>query len=205
MYQKVPKRKKINEIKDIEKAFEICIGNLTYLPAEYKKWTTLQNYRNQWSFMGDLEMVEAVAEQEMALDYLWSLYKWLQPKLVLKFSHKLIFIHSLATIYEAVLIDLFKYKILKDNKDKFLLIISNHFNKEHFTRLIDMSYKAEIISDSWRDYLLELGQVRNFMHLSKRNYSGRGKLKRDPLFRKSLKDLKRDLIRFRNFIKKRYN
>jgi len=208
MWQKIStfrKGKKINEIENIEKAFEICIGNLTYLPSEYKKWITLQNYRNRWSFMGNLEMLEAVAEQEMALDYLWSLYEWLQPKLVLEFSHKLIFIHSLATIYEAILIDLFKYKISNNNEDKFLLTISDHFNKEGFGSLVYMSYKAEIIDDNWHDYLTELVQVRNFTHLPKRNYSGRGKLKNNPLFQKSLEDLKKDLICFRNFVKEKYN
>jgi hypothetical protein len=208
MYQKIStfrEGKKVDEIKNIEKAFEVCVGSLTYLPAKYKKWDTLQNYRNQWSFMNDLEMIEAVAEQEMGLDYLWSLYEWLEPKLVLEFSHKLIFIHSLATIYEAILINLFKCKILKNSGDKFLLTISDHFNKEGFGNLVYMSHKAEIIDDNWHNYLTELVKIRNFTHLPKRNYSGRGKLKDSSLFQKSLEDIKKDLVRFRNFIKKKYN
>jgi hypothetical protein len=199
-------RKKVDEIKNIEKAFDICADKLTYLPKKYKQWrNTLQNYRNQWSFMNDLEIIEAVAEQEMALDYLWSLHKWLQPKLVLEDSHKLIFIHSLVSIYEAIFIDLLKYKIKGNRQEEFLCTISEHFNKENFNSLVCIMHKAEIISDGWRNYLIDLSQIRNFTHLSKRNYSGRGKLKKHTLFQKSLTCLKEDLINFRNFIKKKYN
>ncbi len=182
----------------LNKAFELCADHLADLPECWKKWKTLSEYRNQWSFIEDSQIRNGISEQEMALDYLWSLYEWLQPGLTLEIAHKLIFAQGLAAIYEAILIDLWKKEILGNKLGLFLI---SKFEKESFSSLVKNSNKAELITDEWFEYLDDLRKVRNLIHIPKNK---RIEILESKIFKKTPGDLKSDLDNFRKFIKDKY-
>lgn len=181
---------------NFEKAFKLCSNNLWRLPPEYKKWkSTLEKYRVEWGFLCNNKLKDDVAQRCMTCDYLFSLYLWLKPKLVLEEDHRLVIILLLGSIYEGVLRD-----ILLREKAKSQFI--NNFIDERWVRfinLIEAANKSNLINDEWKKYLESVNNVRNYIHLSS---VIRGNT--STLSQKHPQNLLEDLERFKQYIKNKY-
>ncbi|MEI6280895.1 MAG: hypothetical protein WCP17_02760 [bacterium] len=142
---------------------------LNSLPSKYKKWKTLFSYRNRVDFL-PLQMREKVAEQLMACDYMLSLELWLKPFSVIEKRHKRIFVQQIASIYEGIIDSFLSNRIQKSlNNDVLVKEItkkSRFIDYRTFITSISLLEKIGKIS-SWKDYLIKVAEVRNYIHLSK--------------------------------------
>jgi hypothetical protein len=188
---------------EINNAFIRCANNLNQLPSKYKRWeNSAENYRSRWLFLCNINIKFSIAHQEMTLDYLESLFLWLNPGLTFGEKHKLTYFQILGSIYEAVLIDLCqKELILTENKLASQMACA--FEYMTFDKIITTCLKAGLLTEHWSRYLHNLKEIRNIIHLSK-SYFKRKKLLNGPLFKKDLCELHKDLNLFRVFIKTKY-
>lgn len=184
----------------LEEAFSLCEDNLANLPSKYKRWKTLNEYRSEWNFIENREIRERIAEQRMACDYLLSLYLWLKPGLTILDSHKHALIQILGSIYEGALVDLLnkKARTMIDDKLTNSLIAKIKINKLSFYELIDIADKGGCLI-GWKQYLSEVREIRNWIHLSKSKKEG------IELINKSMEELIEDLNKFRDFIEAQFS
>lgn len=139
------------------------------IPYEYKKWKTLFEYRNDISFLPSL-MRDKVAEQLMACDYLLSLEIWLKPISIINKRHKRIYVQQIASVYEGIIDSFIEKEILALHKENILakeLSSKNLVEYRTFHKSIELVSKIKSIDSEWKEYLIKICEIRNYIHLSK--------------------------------------
>ena len=152
-----------NNINKIDEAFDLCSNNLGNLPSKYKKWRTLFAYRKDWSFIKNRQILERICEGTMALDYLYSLLLWLEPGLTLGYAHKFLCVQNAVSIIEAVLFD-YLCRFINETKDTFL---KDELSKSPSNKIRYILKKKGILDSYWDNYIEELSELRNYIHLTK--------------------------------------
>lgn len=146
-------------------------------PKEFKKWKKLGDYRMEINslvgasnlrFLESFSLIEKISEQLMCIDYLISLELWLKPFSVIGKRHKSIYIQQIASIYE-VLLELLLNSKLEKITHIYPIINSEVLNRGYNTlgTLTKKFKKAKIFTDKQIEYLENLSEYRNLMHLSK--------------------------------------
>ena len=186
----------------LEKFYQ-CQGDLANLPPEYKFWKPLDDYRKQWNFL-PAALRDRIAEQCKACDYLMSLDVWLEPESTVGLSQKIMFIQSLASIYEGVLYHALRNLLAEEKAANPLfgeVMDPDRFGEKSMTFGITskVSMVANIINKDWSDYLGYIRNIRNWIHLST---AQKGPLK-TWAERQDYADLRLKLDEFRDYIKSR--
>jgi vacuolar-type H+-ATPase subunit H len=186
----------MDNYQEIEKAFELCRGQLGHLPSKYKKWrNSLQLYRAEWNFLYDGKLRDDIAQRCMTCDYLFSLSLWLKPYAILEQDHRFVIILLLASIYEGILRDI----LLKEkNKSQFIDKLITE-KRSRFSDLIEAARESEFIDDQWQLYLKSMNDARNDIHLSSNSRDNSSELAQ-----RNLQDLLKDLNSFKEFIRGKY-
>ncbi len=139
------------------------------IPLEHKKWKYLRAYREEWGFLPH-SLRSRVAEQLMLCDYLISIELWLSPGLTIKKKQDALFLQLIASIYEGVLNEIIDKLI--DQKKKDDPIFKTTFNKTLYGEkrtlgpIIKLSCDFKIINNALREYLENLKEARNWIHLT---------------------------------------
>lgn len=180
---------------DTKTAFKICSDNLANLPEEYKKWDTLTYYRSHWGFVKKREIRERISEENMAFDYLHSLYLWLQPGLTLLNAHKLLCVQSVAAIFEAVMVD-FLCQFTLSTKENAL---KDEISRFPASKIREILHKEGILDSKWNKFSKDLFGLRNYVHLVKTKGFYSKVLKYQPT------NLSATLFEFRNYMHKQYD
>ncbi len=145
---------------DPQNAFNLCSGNLASLPAKFKKWKTMDEYRSKWTFLRRYSITENICENHMSFHYMLSLHLWLKPVLTIKLGHNLLCLQSLVGIFEAVLFDLLAthvndIDILKD------------MTQWPSSKIRNIIYHKKLINENWNQKLSYYCNLRNCIHLQK--------------------------------------
>jgi len=177
-------------------------------PTEHKKWKTLSEYRMEISplinnltsnFFDYYNIVEKIAEQLMALDYLISLELWLIPFSTIGKRHKSIFIQQLCSVYESLL-ELFVNNQINQVKNLYPIINNETLNNKFNTLgiLVKKIDKTNIFNAKQVKYLKDLAEYRNLIHLSKKETNEII----EWFNQQSTKDLREQLDKFVTFMEK---
>lgn len=155
--------------------FYQCQGDLGNLPPEFKYWRTLSEYRGEWHFLPSA-LRNRIAEQNLATDYLMSLEVWLQPISTIQEKQKIIYIQSLASIYEGVLSYSLRKRLEEEEQSSplFKAVMDRKMFSDTgmtFGPTLKGSYAAGIIDDAWSSYFGYIREIRNWIHLSKEQKS----------------------------------
>jgi len=190
-----------NSNKKTNCAKELRQVQLQDIPSEHKKWKYLQTYREEWRFL-PYSLRSRVAEQLMLCDYLISIELWLCPGLTIKKKQDALFLQLIASIYEGVLNEIIS-KLIDQKKEKdpiFKTTFNKAFygEKRTFSPIIKLSYDFKIIDAVYREYLENLREARNWIHLTNEEKSNVLKWikNHDCLYHR------RELNDFKDYIKK---
>ena len=123
----------------------------------------MDEYRITWCFIGDWFIKDRVCEENMAFDYLHSLYLWLKPGLVLQNAHKLLCVQSIAAIFEAVMINHACQFVSPTKKN----ILKKEILRYRASKIIDILKKEEVLDTEWSAFMKKLFELRNYVHLAK--------------------------------------
>lgn len=149
---------------DKHNCFDGVKGNLGKLPDKYKYWKfTLDEYRETFSFLKDMEIREACSEQRMYLDYQLSLFLWLEPKAVFGDLHFLGLCQTAGFICEALLSDLLKFKTADQGSEFAKEFLHNITKKMMFGLLIENL--RGILRKKHVEYLDDIKNIRNSIHI----------------------------------------
>lgn len=173
-------------------AFKTCAQKLSYLPSEFKKWQTMDWYRDKWSFVRKRIIRQNIAESHFAFDYLNSLGLWLEPDRTIRTGHNLLCIQAAVSIMEAVLFDL----LTRDIQDSH---INDELSRMSADRVRKLLRKKGLLSKEWDQDISNLHDMRNLIHLTKdrtKNYQALNGF--------NISDLEKLLNNFNCFIKTKY-
>jgi hypothetical protein len=176
----------------VHQAFKTCAGKLSYLPSEFKKWKTMESYREKWRFVRKRIVRENIAESHFAFDYLNSLGSWLEPGLTIRTGHNLLCIQAAVSIIEAVLFERFT----RDIQDSYL---NDEISKWPADRVRKILRKKGLLSKEWDQEISKLHEMRNLIHLTKNRAT-----KYQALNGFNISDLEKLLYSFNRFIKTKY-
>jgi hypothetical protein len=150
----------INVVDKWDEAFSLCADNLAQLPARYKKWKTMGEYRSIWHFIQHNHIKENICESHMAFHYLYSLGLWLKPVLTIRIGHNLLCLQTVSAIFEAALLDLVSIYV----EDK---VLYTEICKWPAYKIRKYLFDIKALNKSWKDRIDELNRIRNHIHLNK--------------------------------------
>lgn len=182
---------------NIIEAYDIIHGRLADIPAKYCFWKekngnnhSVSYFEKSFSFIKNDIIKQNISRLRLCFEYQATLYKLHKPNSWFEIQHRYILAQTIASIYEGILLDLFYFKNgfgLK-NKDR----------EPSFIKLVNICKQEDIINEEWKQYLINLGYLRNTIHpkiffIEKDHYLG------NPLIKCEVDDF---FTKFNEFIEK---
>jgi hypothetical protein len=149
---------------EINNAYNLISGELVYL--ESKKWKSLPKYRNFFSFVVESNIKNQIINYNLSIDYQLTLYNLHKPVGNLRETSFLCIAHLMGSVCEALLKDLYFYKINKNSDKKFV----NSFLKSYKAKKVNFSDLLGIFKDYLGEnnflYLDTIRKLRNTIHIN---------------------------------------
>jgi hypothetical protein len=204
------------ENKEIEDAFRKISGKLSLLPDEFCYWNTkgpngeigknkIYFYKIYFNFIKNESMKTNLSELRFCLDYHCSLFKLHKPTLTFEWHHKLVIFQIIGSIYEGILYDFVEYKAEINKKGILNVIAREKINKPNagLNTLKQVLFESKIINDDDNEYIEKLASLRNTIH-PKLLKDEKALFDKNPLAKKEIDDLLKDLNTFVENIKNKY-
>lgn len=146
----------------LKEAYNLISGELAYLPD--KKWKTLTKYREDFSFIKNKNVLKQVSNLKMALDYSHSLYELHKPLGPIQETHFLLLAQQIGCICEALLRDLFYFKIENIHDKGIAQSILEKYKRPQLSDLLE--FFKETLSQQDKVYLGNIKKLRDTIHVN---------------------------------------